>query len=83
MGTGRKIRTLRNPGVVALIQPLVNKPFQRRVKMTRSSMAPAQDPLAIAAQTLLQAPYVEFGAIYIKLSYWMDNWHGDIERIER
>jgi hypothetical protein len=46
-------------------------------------MAPAQDPLAIAAQTILQAPYVENGIVYIKLSRWFGNIVGDIERIER
>ena len=45
------------------------------------SMAPAQDPLAIAAQALLQAPYAEAG-ITVKLSYWLGHWHGDIVSVE-
>lgn len=59
--------------------------FQRRVAVTslRASMAPAQDPLAIAAQTMLQAPYVEYGTVIIRLTRWFDNIVGDIEKIER
>lgn len=46
--------------------------------MRNNSMAPAQDPLAIAAQTMLQAPYVTEGEVIIKLTYWFGNWVGDV-----
>lgn len=49
----------------------------------RASMAPAQDPLAIAAQTMLQAPYVEYGTVTIKLTRWFGNIVGDIEKVEK
>lgn len=45
-------------------------------------MAPAQDPLAIAAQTMLHCPYVKQGTITIKLSPWFGNWVGDIFKVE-
>lgn len=54
----------------------------RGLPVSRASLAPAQDPLAIAAQTLLQAPYAETG-ITIKLSFWLGNWHGDIVSVDR
>lgn len=47
----------------------------------RASMAPVQDPLAIAAQTLLQAPYIKNGTIIIKLTRWFGNVVGDIEKV--
>lgn len=50
----------------------------------RSSLAPAQDPLAIAAQTLLQCPYAWNAntEIVVRLSFWMNNWHGDVDSIQ-
>jgi len=51
------------------------------VDAVRASMAPVQDPLAIAAQTMLQAPYVVNGTVIIKLTRWFDNWVGDIEKV--
>lgn len=51
-------------------------------KAIRASMAPSQDPLAIAAQTILQAPYVKNGSIIIKLSPWFGHYVGDIELVE-
>jgi len=45
-------------------------------------MSPPQDPLAIAAQTMLQAPYVKNGTIMIKLSLWFGNIVGDIQKVE-
>lgn len=48
----------------------------------RASMAPPNDPLAIAAQTMLQAPYVEFGTIIIKVTKWFNSWIGDVEKVE-
>lgn len=50
----------------------------------RASMAPAQDPLAIAVQTMLQAPYAIQGSvsITIKLTRWFGNIVGDIVKVE-
>jgi hypothetical protein len=48
----------------------------------RASMAPAQDPLAIAAQTMLQAPYVIRGTVTIKLTRWFGNILGDVVKVE-
>lgn len=56
---------------------------KRETGSLRASMAPAQDPLAIAAHTMLQAPYVIRGTVIIKLTRWFDNIVGDIEKIER
>ena len=50
-------------------------------KGIRRSLAPCSDSLAIAAQTMLQAPYVTNGTVIIKLTRWFDNWVGDIEKI--
>lgn len=51
----------------------------------RASMAPPQDPLAIAAQTLLTAPYTmqySYCEVTIKLCRWFGQYVGAIERIE-
>lgn len=50
--------------------------------MARASMAPAQDPLAIACQTMLQAPYVVHGTVTIKLTKWFGNILGDVVKVE-
>lgn len=50
--------------------------------MGRASMAPAQDPLAIACQTMLQAPYVTHGTVTIKLTKWYSNILGDVVKVE-
>lgn len=49
----------------------------------RASMAPVQDPLAIAVQTMFQCPYVENGTVIIKLTKWFDNIVGDVEKVEQ
>lgn len=49
----------------------------------RKSMAPAQDPLAIATQTMLQCPYVTEGTVTIKLSRWYGKFVGDVEKVEQ
>lgn len=51
--------------------------------MARASMAPAQDPLAIACQTMLQAPYVTYGTVTIKLTRWFGNVLGDVMKVEK
>lgn len=45
-------------------------------------MAPVQDPLSIAVQTMFQCPYVTTGTVHIKLSLWFGQYVGDVERIE-
>lgn len=45
-------------------------------------MAPAQCPLAIAAQTLLQAPYAKNATVTIKLTRWFGNVVGDVVKVE-
>lgn len=49
----------------------------------RSSMTPAQDPLAIACQTMQQAPYVTKGEVIIKLSKWYSNIVGDVISVKQ
>lgn len=46
-------------------------------------MAPAPDILAIAAQTILQCPYVNEGTVTIKLTRMFGHYHGDVVKVER
>lgn len=45
-------------------------------------MSPCPDPLAIAAQTMLQAPHVQQGTVTIKLSKWFNAIVGDVIKVE-
>lgn len=50
--------------------------------VVRSSMAPASDPLAIAAQCMLVCPYVVRGSVEIKLTAWFGRIVGNVCGVE-